>query len=223
MAEAEVGAERAADIPVPARAVRMSLSQMKADRLQKKKRLAQVRSADEMSRSRDFASADGGGGSSNASSTPLRRTVSFSEETRVCRTLPSGALSDPGKTTAGRPNFNSRGELQVDSDDDDAYVDDDTHIVLRASGSTSPIQKCTVLNGFEGHPAVANIPQVGDDTLAVDAGMASSASSLESAADAAAAAEVGMIQADWMAVADSRYAQTADFRRLEVRLTTRKF
>jgi hypothetical protein len=46
--------------------------------------------------------------------------------------------------------------------------------------------------------------------------MATSTSSLESVKDVEAAEEVGMIQADWMDVADSRYPGKADFRRLEV-------
>jgi hypothetical protein len=213
------------EIPAPARPVRMSLTQVKAGKLQKKQRLAQARSADAMNTSRDFffsadrsSSASGGG---RPTGRPIRRSVSFSDETSVCRTVAGKTCSASQKaaaappSTVGEPVFNSRGEMQADSDDsdDDTYEDGETQAVLSASNSL--VSRNAILPGFDGHPATASIPQGSPDSMATST---SSLSSLESVKDVEAAEEVGLIQADWMEVADSRYTRRSDFERLEVRL-----
>ncbi len=214
------------DVPVPARPVRMSLSQMKAGKLEKKERLAKARSADAMNTSRDFFFSEDRSSSPSASSGSttgrrVRRSVSFSEETHVHRTVADETLSEPGKTAgggpvtaAGTPIFNSRGEMQVDSDDE-TYADGETQAVLCASSFAALKDRTRDRNSAVPcnvglHAAVSNIPPGTPDS------MATSTSSLESVKDVEAAEEVGMIQADWMDVADSRYPGKADFRRLEV-------
>ena len=199
MAEAEGG-----EISGPARPqpVRMSLSEVKAGKEQKKMRLAHA-----MNTSTDFFSADSklreaaretqrqtGGGSG---STPIRRSVSFSEDTSVCH-------SDPGRETETETErergtalalslehvYNARGELQVDSDDDeDLYEDTETQVVLRASQSAWERQRG------------AERDRGSTEMMA----SASSASSLESPRDRSSAEEVGMIQADWMVGPDKHF------------------
>ena len=220
------------EVPVPARPVRMSLSQVKAGKLQKRERRSKARSADAMNTSRDFffsedrsSSASGSSGSTTGKPTRLvQRSVSFSDETHVCRTVADETLAEPGKTAPGRPStaagmpiFNSRGEMQVESDDseDECYADGETQAVLCASSSAALSdrarnQKRAAACNVGLHPTVSNILPGSPDS------MATSTSSLESVKDVAAAEKVGMIQADWMEVADSRYAGRADFQRLEV-------
>lgn len=207
MAEAEETAETA----VSPRPARMSLSQMKVAKLQKQQRLAKARSADAMwSTSQDFMDVGARSGASS-NSTPIRRTVSFSDETPSVRAVAAGSVSDPGKRPAGvLPGlvFNSRGEVQVSSDDsfDSVYEDGETHSVLRASSSLASTEaKHDIAFGDRNAFPVVAIPP----TVATR--------SLESPVDVARAARVGMVQSDWMAVADSRYAQKCDIQRCEVR------
>jgi hypothetical protein len=248
----DVDSGGSAEIPVPPQPARMSLAQMKAAKQQKKQRLTRaLRSGDAMTTSHDFMRSAPGrttsntttGGGGEPSSTPVRRTrsVTFSQDTlsRPETTAEASMFSDPGMTAPGEPEssegsaaaeqrvFNSRGELQVDSDDDDdddVYADGETQSALRASNSIvapqvprGAIQKSMVLGGFDGHPAVASLSR----SSSADAPVVSTTSSLDSPLDAEAADEVGLVQADWMAVSDSRYAQRGDIQRLQVRFSSK--
>jgi len=230
---------------------RMSLAQLKADKQRRNKMRADVLSGD-MSRSLDFEgpakTRSDPGRLGSGSATPTRRRVHFSDDSGSPETLPrpadvSSADSSPDGPCASEPStptnsqrggvYNAKGELQVaESTDGLAYDDEESLRVLAQSAGPGPrprtsIRNSVILEGFDEHPAVANLPgavartRSDDRETRGDVRPAWSPCSSQDAEDDR--GRGSLVQVDWMALSDDRYVRRADFDRLEVRSSPSRF
>ena len=241
----------AADGGAP-KAGRMSLAQLKADKQRRSKMRADVLSGD-MTRSLDFEgpvkTRSDPGRLGSGSATPTRRRVHFSDDSGSPETLPrpadvSSADSSPDGPCASEPStpttsqhggavYNAKGELQVaESTDGLAYDDEESLRVLAQSAGPGPrprtsIRNSVILEGFDDHPAVANLPgavartRSDDRDTRGDVRPAWSPGSSQDAEDDR--GRGSLVQVDWMALSDDRYVRRADFDRLEVRSSPSRF
>ena len=206
-----------------------------------------------MSASRDFMSdpgttprGRGAAGPHPTRSMPIARTrsVTFSEDARYCSNDSSEPESQPdspfasdatvnaGSTPGARgPNlsssrvFNAKGEMQVDSDEEDDYEEEETHAALRASNSFAApsvpdvraLRPSGMILGDYSAPIRRWCDSAPSPPVTPGAWESGSMTSMNSSIDAEDAKDVGLVQVDWMAVADERYTQKQDIVKLEVR------
>lgn len=226
---------------------RMSLAKMKQNKLQKTQALVRHNSGDaanSMMMSRDFQSDPGAAAApavtSTAVSRPVQRTrsVTFSQDALYRSSVDSAGSSpdiQPDSPFASEASvlgvvtssdvFNAKGEMQVDSDREDDYEDGDTQAALRASKTFAapvvPRPAAMLLGDFSAVPVQRYDPAPGSSPPVSPSGLSAlsseSVTSMNCSVDLEDAKDVGMVQTDWMAVADERYAQKQDMRKLEVR------